>query len=178
LLILTFAFAKGEGGGGRRDGTAQVTFFRRRLRRPPRRFSTSTSALPVLGGGVGHGALARTRPRRAAGFRLRPDAPPLSHPVATARNGGGRTWSRLPGSFGPSSSPEDAAETGNAHPPLSPDERHAAGAAPRSINWPSPVDAPSSSEDEAHHTAGFGEGDKGRDPARKSVARAGISWPM
>jgi len=32
-------------------------------------------------------------------------APPLSHPVATARSGGGRTWSRLPGAFGPSSSP-------------------------------------------------------------------------
>ena len=55
-----------------------------------------------------------------------------------------------------------------------PQDERVAGAAPRSANWPSPVDAPSSSEDEAHHTAGFVDGDKGRDPARKSVARVGI----
>ena len=117
--------------------------------RPPRRFSTSTSALPVRGGGVGHGHRCRTRPRRAFGFRRQPDAPPLSHPVATARNGGGR-----PGRGSPSRSDRRPLRRMRPRPathiPRCPLSGHAAGAAPRPISRPSPVDAPSSSEDYSH----------------------------
>jgi hypothetical protein len=131
-------------GGGRRDGTAHVYVFQAPSPAPaaasfaprPPRFRYGERSRPR-----GHWRPA-PGPRLARRLRRRLGAPPLSHPVATARSGGGRTWSRRPGTFGPSSSPEDAAGPRHTHHRCSFLE-HVAGAAPRSANWPSPVDAPS-----------------------------------
>src|SRR5690242_5802205 len=101
-----------EGDGGRRNGTAQVTFLGAVPAPAAAIFDPDLRA-----SGTGTAGTRRTCPYPASpppsgSSPAGTGAPPLSHPVATARSGGGRTWSRLPGAFGPSSSPEDAAETG------------------------------------------------------------------
>ncbi len=101
----------------------------------------------VTAWGTAH--FARTRPRLAAGFPLRPDAPPLSHPswrpLVVAVGGllrAPRDVRTVVLSVGCGRDRQRTSPMPLSWPPRAPH--------PRSINWPSPVDAPSSSEDYRH----------------------------